>query len=78
MRKDRDAADEAPGCRERMTGELFPPQGFQYRDEAIAVERERALVAQFEKLPLRPFEFHGYPGKRRVVSFGKATRCATP
>lgn len=53
-----------------MTGELFLPQGFQYRDEAIAAEREHALVAQFEKLPLRPFEFHGYLGKRRVVSFG--------
>jgi alkylated DNA repair dioxygenase AlkB len=53
-----------------MTGELFLPQGFQYRDEAIAAEREHALVAQFEKLPLRPFEFHGYLGKRRVASFG--------
>jgi alkylated DNA repair dioxygenase AlkB len=53
-----------------MTGELFLPQGFQYRDEAISAEEERVLVAQFETLPLRPFEFHGYLGKRRVVSFG--------
>ncbi|HEX4294194.1 MAG TPA: hypothetical protein VHZ29_08670 [Rhizomicrobium sp.] len=52
-----------------MTGELFLPHGFQYRDGAVLVEEERALVAQFETLPLRPFEFHGYLGKCRVVSF---------
>lgn len=28
------------------------------------------LVARFADLPFQPFEFHGYLGKRRVVSFG--------
>ena len=27
-------------------------------------------MTHFETLPLRPFEFHGYLGKRRAVSFG--------
>src|SRR5262249_41626323 len=31
---------------------------------------EIALVAQFEDLPFREFEFHGFLGKRRIVSFG--------
>lgn len=31
---------------------------------------EQALVARVRELPFREFEFHGYMGKRRVVSFG--------
>src|SRR5213079_1788584 len=31
---------------------------------------ERALLAHLRGLPFRDFEFHGYTGKRRVVSFG--------
>jgi len=52
------------------TGELFLPVGFRTRDAVLSVEQERALVAGFETLPLAPFEFHGYRGNRRVVSFG--------
>jgi alkylated DNA repair dioxygenase AlkB len=46
------------------------PEGFRYQPEVIAAVDERVLVARFRKLPLREFEFHGYTGKRRVVSFG--------
>jgi alkylated DNA repair dioxygenase AlkB len=46
------------------------PAGFTYREEAIRRDEERALVERFAALPFRPFEFHGYLGKRRVVSFG--------
>jgi alkylated DNA repair dioxygenase AlkB len=46
------------------------PEGFVYRDEVITPERERALVDEIRALPFREFEFHGYVGKRRVVSFG--------
>ena len=53
-----------------MMGELFPPAGFRYRDAVLSAERERALVTAFETLPLAPFEFHGYLGNRRVLSFG--------
>jgi alkylated DNA repair dioxygenase AlkB len=31
---------------------------------------EDALLAHVRELPFREFEFHGYKGKRRVVSFG--------
>jgi alkylated DNA repair dioxygenase AlkB len=31
---------------------------------------EDALLARVRDLPFREFEFHGYTGKRRVVSFG--------
>ena len=46
------------------------PEGFRYQAEVISREEEQALVAQLRQLPLREFEFHGYTGKRRVVSFG--------
>jgi len=31
---------------------------------------EETLLAHVSTLPFREFEFHGYTGKRRVVSFG--------
>ena len=46
------------------------PEGFRYQAELIGAADERALAARFRELPLREFEFHGYTGKRRVVSFG--------
>ena len=45
-------------------------EGFRYQSELIDAEDERALVARLRDLPFREFEFHGYLGKRRVVSFG--------
>jgi alkylated DNA repair dioxygenase AlkB len=47
-----------------------PPHGFVYQLDLITVEEQSELVRHIEKLPLREFEFHGYFGKRRVVSFG--------
>jgi alkylated DNA repair dioxygenase AlkB len=46
------------------------PDGFEYRAALISPDEERALVRRFEALPFQPFEFHGYLGKRRIVSFG--------
>lgn len=46
------------------------PEGFRYRPELIGPSEEAALIASVQKLPFREFEFHGYTGKRRVVSFG--------
>ena len=46
------------------------PAGFAYRDGVISPGEEQTLVERFAALPFRPFEFHGYLGKRRVVSFG--------
>jgi len=45
-------------------------EGFSYRPEFISASDERALLKHFTKLPFREFEFHGFTGKRRVVSFG--------
>ena len=45
-------------------------EGFLYRPELIDQSQENALLEHVRKLPFREFEFHGYLGKRRVVSFG--------
>lgn len=52
--------DEAPGV----------PGGFRYVRELIATATEQQLIARLQRLPFREFEFHGYTGKRRVVSYG--------
>jgi alkylated DNA repair dioxygenase AlkB len=44
--------------------------GFRYAPDLFSPATERALVAQFETLPFKPFEFHGYQGNRRIVSYG--------
>lgn len=46
------------------------PEGFRYRPELISSDDEDRLLACVRELPFRDFEFHGYTGKRRVVSFG--------
>jgi alkylated DNA repair dioxygenase AlkB len=46
------------------------PEGFAYGTALFSPEDELAFVAEFEKLPFKPFEFHGYLGNRRIVSFG--------
>ena len=45
-------------------------EGFRYRRALIEPSEEEALVARVQELPFQEFEFHGYKGKRRVVSFG--------
>jgi alkylated DNA repair dioxygenase AlkB len=46
------------------------PEGFRYAPEVIGAGEEAELIAGFADLPFREFEFQGYTGKRRVVSFG--------
>lgn len=46
------------------------PEGFCYAENVLTAAEERAMVEQFDALPFRPFEFHGYLGKRRIVSYG--------
>src|SRR5829696_4147142 len=45
-------------------------EGFGYQPELIEAADEDALVARVRELPFQEFEFHGFRGKRRVVSFG--------
>jgi alkylated DNA repair dioxygenase AlkB len=52
---------------------LFPPglpEGFYYQNELLSPDEERALVEKFAPLPFREFEFRGFLGKRRIVSYG--------
>src|SRR5437763_13454108 len=44
--------------------------GFRYQPNLIDIACESALLTQIRELPFREFEFHGYLGKRRIVSFG--------
>ncbi len=44
--------------------------GFRYEPLLVDVEEEEALIARVQRLPFQEFDFHGYKGKRRVVSFG--------
>jgi alkylated DNA repair dioxygenase AlkB len=46
------------------------PEGLVYRPTEITPGEERGLVRKFETLPFKPFEFHGYLGNRRIVSYG--------
>jgi hypothetical protein len=46
------------------------PEGLQYRADLISPAEEAALIKHIAVLPFRPFEFHGYLGNRRTVSFG--------
>ncbi len=46
------------------------PEGFKYQPEIISEHEERALLKEIADLPFKDFEFHGYTGKRRVVSYG--------
>ena len=47
-----------------------PPDGFGYVANFIEPSEQSALALEIEKLPLKEFEFHGYIGKRRTMSFG--------
>jgi alkylated DNA repair dioxygenase AlkB len=46
------------------------PEGFEYRENVLTEPQERDLAARLETLPFAPFEFHGFLGKRRIVSYG--------
>ncbi|HZF93297.1 MAG TPA: alpha-ketoglutarate-dependent dioxygenase AlkB [Allosphingosinicella sp.] len=50
------------------------PEGLAYRPELISAEEEAALVDRLRTLPFAPFEFQGFLGKRRTVSFGMQYR----
>ena len=47
-----------------------PPEGFVYRQDFINPTEQAQLLDRIEALPLKEFEFHGYFGKRRTISFG--------
>jgi alkylated DNA repair dioxygenase AlkB len=46
------------------------PDGFRYESNVITADQEHALVAEIAILPFKAFEFRGFEGKRRTVSYG--------
>jgi alkylated DNA repair dioxygenase AlkB len=60
------------------SGDLFAPTpaivsapaGFRCAADLFSPAAEEGFVATFETLPFKPFEFHGYQGNRRIVSYG--------
>ena len=54
----------------KAVSSLPMPEGFRYAPNVIDAAAETRLIAAFADLPFKEFEFHGFLGKRRVVSFG--------
>jgi alkylated DNA repair dioxygenase AlkB len=46
------------------------PAGLRYQPEFTSTDEEQALIARIRALPLAPFQFGAFEGKRRVLSFG--------
>ena len=46
------------------------PEGLRYAGEVISASEADRLVEAFADLPFQAFDFHGFKGNRRVVSFG--------
>jgi alkylated DNA repair dioxygenase AlkB len=49
---------------------VLGPPGFAYQADVLSHDQEQAFMAEFARLPLTPFQFHGYEGNRRILSFG--------
>jgi alkylated DNA repair dioxygenase AlkB len=67
-------AKRAPMPGDRQTLDLFAadtlPEGFRYQPGFLSSGQEHSLLRQIEPLPFREFEFQGFTGKRRIVSYG--------
>lgn len=46
------------------------PEGLRHGAEAVSVDEADRLVEAFASLPFQAFDFHGFKGNRRVVSYG--------
>jgi alkylated DNA repair dioxygenase AlkB len=46
------------------------PAGLHYWPDFISADEERQLIAGIRSVPLQPFQFGAYQGKRKVASFG--------
>lgn len=49
---------------------LLLPEGFKYQPELVSPAEEQELLRNLKDLPFKEFEFHGFLGKRRTVSYG--------
>jgi alkylated DNA repair dioxygenase AlkB len=46
------------------------PEGLRYQPEFVSETTEKELISRISELPLQPFQFGAFEGKRRVASFG--------
>ncbi len=46
------------------------PEGMRYTPDLITADAEQALLRELSGQPFKEFEFHGFLGKRRTVSYG--------
>ena len=53
-----------------LFGDDSLPEGFRYQADFLSGKEEHSLLEHIKVLPFREFEFHGFTGKRRTVSFG--------
>jgi alkylated DNA repair dioxygenase AlkB len=68
-------ADPAQAKQNSAQADLFAapsamPDGFRYQPELIDEAEQQRLLAAMARLDFKPFEFHGFAGKREVISFG--------
>jgi alkylated DNA repair dioxygenase AlkB len=50
--------------------EADKPEGLRYAPQVISAAEEQELLKEMPALPFREFQFQGFVGKRRTVSFG--------
>jgi hypothetical protein len=55
---------------ELFTRSMGEPAGLRYAADFVCAQTDRELIRQIAALPLKPFQFGQYEGKRRVASFG--------
>ncbi|MDB5719773.1 MAG: alpha-ketoglutarate-dependent dioxygenase AlkB [Alphaproteobacteria bacterium] len=67
MKAERKASTEQPGLFETMPDW---PEGLVYRDDVLSPDEESRLAERLGELPFQAFQFHGFEGNRRTVSFG--------
>ncbi len=46
------------------------PEGFFYKPDFLSLDEETGLLQKFARLEFRPFDFHGYIARRRVIEYG--------
>lgn len=60
-----------PSDQTSLFGQEQPlPRGLKYQAQLVTPDEERDLIRLIAALPLEHFQFHGFTGQRRVVSFG--------
>jgi alkylated DNA repair dioxygenase AlkB len=53
-----------------FTDQSVGPAGLRYQPGFVSEATESELISRIAELPLQPFQFGAFEGKRRVVSFG--------